>query len=385
MARERLSTLFFAVLGLSATSWGGLALMAQLERRYVARKQLLTPEAFADLVAIAWAVPGPVACNVAIELGYALRGPAGALVSGLASVIPFFLAMGALALAYLHHALPAVLNPAVLPRFRVVLACLIAVTLWQQSRSLLKTRPAQAVAAIATGMLWFAPTPMVFVGVLVAAFSYGWFTAPRDAARAPLPSLSRGEWAALAFYAASLATFALVPLDAVESSVVDTLRQAGASLSLFGGGFSAFPVLRSLFVGGAHGVSADTFNTAFTLSAMVPGPLLNVVPFLGVLTGGAPGALLATFAFFVPTGVLAVFAQRWLAVLRQSPRFDHALGLLRAATTAFLAEALLRLLPHIPLNALDISLALGSLFVLGRLKLPVYWLYLGVAASAFVL
>ncbi|MEX3983870.1 chromate transporter [Paraburkholderia sp. EG287A] len=383
MARERLSSLFFAVLGLSATSWGGLALMAQLERRYVVRRQMLTQEGFADLVAIAWAVPGPVACNVAIQLGYVLRGRAGALVSGLASVLPFFLAMGALALAYLHHALPAVLNPAVLPRFRVVLACLIAVTLWRQSRSLLKTRTAQTVAGIATAMLWVAPTPMVFVGVLLAAFAYGWLTAPRDDARAPLPSLSRGEWAVIAFYGVSLAIFALVPLDAVESRVVDTLRQAGASLSLFGGGFSAFPVLRSLFVGGAHGVSADTFNTAFTLSAMVPGPLLNVVPFLGLLGAGALGAVLATFAFFVPTGVLAVFAQRWLAILRQSPRFEHALGLLRAATTAFLADAVLRVVPNIPLNALDIGLALISLFVLGRLKLPVYWLYLGVAVTAF--
>lgn len=384
MVKERLSSLFFAVLGLSATSWGGLALMAQLERRYVVRKKLLSQEAFADLVAIAWAVPGPVACNVAIELGYALRGPLGALVSGLASVIPFFLAMGALALAYTHHALPAVLNPAVLPLFRVVLACLIAVTLWRQSRSLLTTRPKQAVAGLATLLLLAVPSPAVFVGVLVAAFTYGWVTGPRGAARVKMPSLSRTEWAALCLYGAALATFALVPLDAVQSRAVDTLRQAGASLSLFGGGFSAFPVLRSLFVGGAHGVSADTFNTAFTLSAMVPGPLLNVVPFLGMLTGGAVGTVLATLAFFVPTGVLAVFAQRWLAVLRQSERFEHALGLLRAATTAFLADAVLRLLPHIPFNAADVGLAVVSLLALGRFKLPVYWLYLGVAAMAIV-
>jgi chromate transporter len=383
---ERLATLFFAVLGLSATSWGGLALMAQLERRYVERKPLLTQEAFADLVAIAWAVPGPVACNVAIGLGYALRGPLGALLAGLASVIPFFVAMIALALAYLHHSLPAVLNPDVLPRFRVVLVCLIAVTLWRQSRSLLKARPEQAIAAISTLLLWLEPAPVVFVGVLCGSFAFGWFTGSHknSDARATLPPLARHEWAAFGFYAVALAVFALVPLDAVQSMAIDTLRQAGASLSLFGGGFSAFPVLRSLFVGGAHGVSADTFNTAFTLSAIVPGPLLNVVPFLGQLSGGAAGAVLATVAFFAPTGALAVFAHRWLGILRQSPRFEHALGFLRAATTAFLADAVLRLLPNIPVTGVNVLLAGASLFTLGKLKLPVYWLYLAVAASSLV-
>ncbi|QYD68199.1 chromate transporter [Paraburkholderia edwinii] len=386
VVRERLITLFFAVLGLSATSWGGLALMAQLERRYVERKPLLTQEAFADLVAIAWAVPGPVACNVAVGLGYALRGSLGALVAGLASVIPFFIAMVALALAYLHHSLPAVLNPAVLPRFRVVLVCLIAVTLWRQSRSLLKKRPEQAIAAIATLLLWLEPAPAVFVGVLCGAFAFGWLTGPRRGrdARARLPSLARHEWAAFGFYAVALTVFALVPLDAVPSRTIDTLRQVGASLSLFGGGFSAFPILRSLFVGGAHGVSADTFNTAFTLSAIVPGPLLNVVPFLGQLCGGVSGAVLATMAFFAPTGALAVFAHRWLGILRQSPRFEHALGYSRAAATAFLADAVLRLLPNIPATSVDVLLAGASLFTLGKLKLPVYWLYLAVAVSSLV-
>lgn len=382
MAREKLTTLFFAVLGLSATSWGGLALMAQLERRYVERKQLLSPPAFADLVAIAWAVPGPVACNVAIQLGYVLRGARGAALAGLASVLPFVLAMCALAVAYQHHALPAMLNPAVLPRLRVVLVCLIAVTLWRQTRSLLKGRAEQAVALIACLLLWLNPSPAVFVGVLAAAFACGWFSGPRVTARLVLPSLSRPEQGALAFYAVALATFIGVPLGVTTGLLVDTLRQAGASLSLFGGGFSAFPVLHSLFVAGPQGVAPDTFNTAFALSAMVPGPLLNVVPFLGLLQGGAAGALLATAAFFVPTGVLVVFAQRWLAVLRQSARFEHALGLLRAATTAFLADAIVRLLPQIPLTPLDVALGLVSLAVLGRARLPVYWLYLGVVTTA---
>lgn len=147
-SRERLSSPFFSILGLSATSWGGLALMAQLERRYVENRKLLSTEAFADLVAIAWAVPGPVACNVAIQLGYVLRGWVGACLAGVASVLPFFLAMTGLAVAYQRHALHLLLSPDLLPRFYIVLTCLIAVTLCRQARSLLKDGTHQVVAAL---------------------------------------------------------------------------------------------------------------------------------------------------------------------------------------------------------------------------------------------
>lgn len=62
--REPLWTLFRVVCGLSALSWGGLALMAQLENHYVEREGRLSRVAFSDLIALAWMVPGPVGCNV---------------------------------------------------------------------------------------------------------------------------------------------------------------------------------------------------------------------------------------------------------------------------------------------------------------------------------
>lgn len=359
--------------------------MAQLERRYVENKKLLSVEAFADLVALAWAVPGPVACNVAIQLGYVLRGWVGACVAGVASVLPFFLAMTGLAIAYQQHALHLLLSPDLLPRFYIVLTCLIAVTLWRQSRSLLKEPSHQVVGALSCVLLWQFHVPAVFVGVLAGSFAYGWVTGPCAASQLSLPSLSTLEKAALAFFVVALVTFACVPLDYAAGLAVKTLRQMGASLSLFGGGFSAIPVLRSLFVTTPGGVSAGTFNTAFTLSALVPGPLLNVVPFLAVLQMGVVGAFSTTLAFFAPTGVLAVLAQKWRSALRQSARFEYALGFLRAATTAFLAETILRLLSHIPLTALDVALGIAGLVALGRFKVPVYWLYLAVAAGSLLL
>lgn len=154
-------------------------------------------------------------------------------------------------------------------------------------------------------------------------------TGPRAALHLNLPALSACEKAALAFFIVALVIFACGPLDYAAGLAVDTLRQVGASLSLFGVG---------------------VFST--------------------------------TLAFFAPTGVLAVLAQKWRSALRQSARFEYALGFLRAATTAFLVEPILRLLPHIPLTALDVALGIAGLVALARFKVPVYWLYLAVVNAA---
>ena len=74
--------------------------MAQLELYYVERERRFTRLAFSDLIALSWMVPGAVGCNVAVQVGHALRGAAGAWVAGIAAVLPFFCTMTAFAIFY---------------------------------------------------------------------------------------------------------------------------------------------------------------------------------------------------------------------------------------------------------------------------------------------
>ncbi|WP_017924767.1 chromate transporter, partial [Burkholderia glumae] len=156
---------------------------------------------------------------------------------------------------------------------------------------------------------------------------------------------------------------------------------AGAGMTLFGGGFSALPVLKALLVTPATGLSDSDFTLAFALSPVSPGPLLNVVPFLGYLMDGWRGALLGTAALFIPSGCLVVLAQRHLHRLRRSPRFEHGMRMLRAATTAFLAIAVVRILSGTP--AAPGYWAIGALacFAFARFGVPVYAVYGTVAAG----
>jgi chromate transporter len=171
---EPLWTLFRVVLAISTVSWGGLALMAQLEQYYVARERRLSQAAFSDLVALAWMVPGPVGCNVAVQLGHALRGRAGAWIAGVASVLPFFALMSAFAEFYRTPLVHAVASRTMLTHFSVVLGMLIGVTWWRQTRALVRGRLEWGAALAAVAALALATSGAAYVAILCAAFCAGW-------------------------------------------------------------------------------------------------------------------------------------------------------------------------------------------------------------------
>src|ERR1700712_5481281 len=154
---ESLWRLFWTVCGLSAVSWGGLALMAQLERHYVERQPRLSPLAFADLTALAWMVPGPVGCNVAVQLGHVLRGRAGAWAAGIASVLPFFLLMTVFAIFYRTPLIRSLTSQTLVNHFSVVLAVLIGVTWYKQTRTILPGQMEWAASLLACATLVRAP------------------------------------------------------------------------------------------------------------------------------------------------------------------------------------------------------------------------------------
>ncbi|WP_042271148.1 chromate transporter [Paraburkholderia heleia] len=382
---EPLLTLFRVVLTVSAVSWGGLALMAQLEQHYVEREARLTQTAFADLVALAWMVPGPVGCNVAVQLGHALRGRAGAWVAGVASVLPFFTLMTLFAIFCRTPLVHAVASRTLLDHFSVVLAMLIGVTGYRQTRALVRGPLEWGVALAACAALALAASGAAYVAILLVAFAAGWLASPVPSERLELRG-TRRDVQLLAALAALIVVFAL-PLPHPLDSALLWPRLAGAGMTLFGGGFSALPVLKTLFVTPALGITNDDFTLAFTLSPLSPGPLLNVVPFFGYLVDGWVGALVATLALFVPSGCLVVLARRHLHRMKANPRFEHAMRVLRAATTAFLAVAVWHIARHVPLHLSYLLTAVFSAMCFGKLKLPAYAVYatVGLACGAWLL
>jgi len=76
------------------------------------------------------------------------------------------------------------------------------------------------------------------------------------------------------------------------------------SLLTIGGGMAAFPEMKSLVVDVHQWLTYPQLIHIYSVGQMAPGPNMMMVAAVGERVSGIPGALIAAFAFFVPTGLL---------------------------------------------------------------------------------
>src|SRR5712691_1567232 len=88
------------LLQLGATSYGGPAIMGIMQAELQERRQWVSKERFLEGLAVANMVPGATATQLGIFLAYARGGWWGGLLGGLCFVVPAFVIMLALTIAY---------------------------------------------------------------------------------------------------------------------------------------------------------------------------------------------------------------------------------------------------------------------------------------------
>src|ERR1043166_8956704 len=101
VARGSLGALIRYFLYLGTFGFGGpVALVGFMHRDLVEQRRWIDEDEFRLGVALAQIMPGPLAAQLAIALGYFQRGVAGATAVGLAFVVPSFLMVVAISIAY---------------------------------------------------------------------------------------------------------------------------------------------------------------------------------------------------------------------------------------------------------------------------------------------
>lgn len=94
-------TLFTAMLGISAfTFGGGFVIVSLMKKKFVTQLGWLEENEMLDLTAIAQTAPGPIAVNAAILVGWRMGGFPGMLVAVLGTVLPPFTVLLALSACY---------------------------------------------------------------------------------------------------------------------------------------------------------------------------------------------------------------------------------------------------------------------------------------------
>jgi chromate transporter len=135
---EVILDLFITFMKIGAfTIGGGLAMLPVIEREIVDRKGYISQEEIVDAFAASQSLPGIVAINSSIYIGYRIAGFMGALVSAIGVVLPSFVVILAIAMLFTTVSGNEYVNRA-LTGVKAGVAGLIAVTIVRMGRRVIR-------------------------------------------------------------------------------------------------------------------------------------------------------------------------------------------------------------------------------------------------------
>ena len=156
------------------TIGGGYAMIPLIEAKVVEEKQWISHEELLDLMAVAQSCPGIFAVNIAIFIGYKVRGTWGALLSTLGCILPSFLIILAIALFFRQFQD----NPWVARAFRGIRPCvvaLIAAPTFKMAKTARINRYNIWIPVLGAFLIWmFGVSPIwIIVAAGIGGFLYG--------------------------------------------------------------------------------------------------------------------------------------------------------------------------------------------------------------------
>jgi len=380
-AAVSLAALFWIFLRIAFTSFGGfMAMISVVENVIVQRRKLLSSNDMLDGVSLASILPGPMAVNVVAYVGYRLRGAAGAAVSAFASILPAFVLMVIISMAYFQWGqIPAVAN--VFKGFVPAVTAIIAVTAWNMGRKAVGNIPQAVIAVLAAIALLAIGGFLITLAIILVAGIAGWLLfrggAPKGDTPAPKTGgKRRGSATGVRLLSVSGPALMMVPLLSFDPSLVLKifLVFAGMSLMLFGGAYVFVPVIQESVVNGYGWVTQQEFVDAVALSQVMPGPVLVSSAFIGLKVAGLAGAVAASAGIFVPAAVLMVLCSRALDRVKSSTVVIAALKGIRPAVVGMIFAAAVVVGKTMAPVWVSAVILLASAIALLRFRIEAYWL-----------
>ena len=145
-----------------------------MEKELVDRHHWLTNEEFMEIITLSQTMPGVFAANMAVHIGWRLRGVTGAVVSILGNILIPILIILALAMG-LHYLQGNTVVEAVFKGVRPVVVALIAAPVFRMAKTVNITRYNFWIPVIAALLIWLLGVSPIWVILAAAAggFFYG--------------------------------------------------------------------------------------------------------------------------------------------------------------------------------------------------------------------
>ncbi|MES2732292.1 MAG: chromate transporter [Bacteroidota bacterium] len=380
-------TKYFLTLG--TFGFGGpVALVGYMHRDLVEQRKWISEEEYREGLALAQLAPGPLAAQLSIYLGFVHYGLWGATLIGLAFVLPSFVMVVLLGIAYkLYGGLSwmqavfygvgaAVIGIIGLSAYKLTLKS-IGKFQWAEMKS--------------RWLLWLFYLSMAIVTALtqreevwlfvILGFVYMAIKAPPQWLKRKKPVLS-------------LSVVLLAGIGFWEYEP-DKLVQIGwfftkAGAFVFGSGLAIIPFLQTGVVHELGWLNEQQFLDAVAVAMITPGPVVITVAFIGFLVAGFAGAVVAALGVFFPCYIFTVLPAPYFKKIAKNASIKAFVDGITAAVVGALVGAVIvigiRSITDIPSALIAIASVLALLYI-KKLQEPYIILIaavLGLALKSFV-
>jgi chromate transporter len=367
---ESLGSIFLRFLKFGALAWGGPAAQIEMvKHECVDREGWVSEETFKKTLAVYQVLPGPEAHELCVYLGRTRGGKIGGLLAGLGFMLPGFVLMFALSVAYVEADLAGHLDK-VFYGLSAAVGAIVLRAVMRLSGTFVTDAWLAAIALAAFVLTTFAAVSFVVV-LLGAGLAYEMRSnASRWVGRGNSLSL---ETIALALVAGTVA-FSLTAEIFLEG--------LKAGLLTFGGAFTAIPFLQQAAVADHHWLTESQFVDGLAIGGVLPAPLIIFSTFVGYVAGGVGGALAMTLGIFLPAFAFPIFFHRFFVAVAENPRIRPFLLGVAAGVIGLIAAVTVDILDTGVVDAYTAALAIGAFLALNRWhgKLTVLVVVLGCGA-----
>ena len=366
--RASLADLVGYFLYLGALGFGGpVALAGFMHRDLVETRRWIAEDEYRLALALAQIMPGPLAAQLAIALGYFQRGVLGATAIGLAFVVPSFLMVVAISIAYRRYG-GLWWMQALFYGIGAAVIAIIAIAAYKLARSTNKRDPLLwAIFGVLALVTVWAQAELaeffVLAGFVVLLTRAG--PSRRQAVTSGL-----GGLLVLGIIWLTERWFVNLTLGGEHVLLQILLFFAKAGAFVFGSGLAIVPFLQQGVVQQFGWLNEHQFLDAVAVAMITPGPVVITVVFIGYLVAGILGATMAGIGIFLPVYLFTIIPAPWFSRNRNNAQLKAFVQGATAAATGALGGAVIVLAYRAIYDLPTAAVALASLAVLWRFKVP---------------
>ncbi len=350
---------------------GPIALAGYRQKDLVEERRWISKQDYLEGLALAQLMPGPLAAQLAIYLGWVRARVLGATLVAFCFVFPSWVMVLVLSVLYVRYGGLAWMQGAFYGIGAAVIAIIARSAVKLVKMTVQKDKllwgiflVMMAVTALtATEIIW------LFLGCGVLALLV----------RAP-PKLPARSTAAAVVPAWLLTGIGATASLGAVATILIYFAEAGAFV--FGSGLAIIPFLHGGVVDKYHWLTERQFVDAVAVAMITPGPVVITVAFVGFLVAGLLGAAAAAIGVFLPCYLLVVFPAPYYRRFAQNRSIKAFVAGVTSAATGAIAGAAIVLGRRAVFDLPTVAIFAATLLVLTkarRIPEPIVILATGVA------